>query len=437
MDQYEAIEGIKSLAEKIVQFEAKAQTENRGLNREENGWIAEAQGNIEGLKKWLPEDSQTMQRGGKLGGINGLSPKPGSFTPLAPGHSKNYANLFGDRGQTWEQMGGPKDSDFFSAVASGRHCPGLQIQNAATVAVPDSGGYIIPSDTAAQIHDIGLEEDFVMGKSWVVPMMSGEKKVPATQIGDHSSNLMGGFTASWTAEEGTITDANPKVREIDLKAKKLTGLIKYSSELYSDSQGGQDAITALCGKGLGWYRLKAWLSGSGSGEPQGVQNAACLVSIDKETGQNADTIAFENILSMMARFYMPGWNNSVWVTNPSAIPQLLSMSLAVGVGGTAIQPAMVPDKDGNYLLMTRPVIFTEHAPTLGDANDLMLCDFSQYVIGLTEEMRYDQSIHPGFLTDSVYSRIISRVDGSPLWDSTLTLASGQEVSPFVGLKERA
>jgi len=438
MDQYKAKSDIKQLSERLFDMNSQAERENRDLTREEVGVMEEMRGAIISLTKELPQAALTVPgMGNLLGGTSAMQRKPGAYTPIEPGHPKNYQNLFGDRGETWAKMGGPKDTDFFSAVHSGRHSPGLQIQNAASISQPDSGGFIVPSDTASQIHDIGLESDFVMPRAWVVPMKHGEIKVPATQIGDHSSSLMGGFTASWTEEAGTSTEASPKVREIDLKAKKLVGLIKYSAELYSDSQGGQDAIVALCGKGLGWYRLKAWLTGSGSGEPQGVQNAACLVSIDKETGQNADTIMFENILAIMAQFYMPGFTNSVWVTNPSCIPQLLSMSLSVGTGGAPIQPAMVPDANGNFILMTRPVIFSEFAPTLGDANDIMLCDFSQYAIGLTEDMRYDQSIHASFTSDEIYSRIITRVDGSALWDSTLTLASGQEVSPFIGLAERA
>ena len=439
------IEKIKSdiaeLSEKKFDIIHQADSQNRNMSREENALISEIDGCIATKTKELPEPSvMVASMAGKnllTGGYSGgRSRRPGSFTPVEPSQPKNYVNLFGDKKETWESMGGPKGTDFFSAVHSGRHSPGLQIFNAGSVGSPETGGFLVPGDTASQIHDIGLETDFVAPMAWVIPMRHGTMKIPATKLGDHSSSLMGGFTASWTPEEGTITDANPQVREIVLKAKKLVGLIKYSSELYADSQGGQDAITALCGKGVGWYRLKAWLSGSGSGEPQGVQNAPCLVSVAGEGGQAADTIVFENILNIMAQFYMPGFTKSVWVANPSCIPQLMSLSLAVGTGGAPIQPAMVPDAQGRFLLMTRPVIFTEHAPTLGDANDIMLCDFSQYCIGLTEEMRYDQSIHAAFTSDQIYSRIITRVDGSALWDSALTLASGQEVSPFVGLAAR-
>jgi hypothetical protein len=52
-------------------------------------------------------------------------------------------------------------------------------------------------------------------------------------------------------------------------------------------------------------------------------------------------------------------------------------------------------------------------------------------------MRFDTSIHPGFLTDEIYARLIERHDGQPLWDSALTLEDGTTtVSPFVALAAR-
>jgi HK97 family phage major capsid protein len=68
----------------------------------------------------------------------------------------------------------------------------------------------------------------------------------------------------------------------------------------------------------------------------------------------------------------------------------------------------------------------------------MLADFSQYVVGLRSDMRFDTSIHVAFETDEILSRIIERHDGQPLWDSSLTLEDGTTtVSPFVVLAERA
>jgi HK97 family phage major capsid protein len=67
----------------------------------------------------------------------------------------------------------------------------------------------------------------------------------------------------------------------------------------------------------------------------------------------------------------------------------------------------------------------------------MLCDFSQYVVGLREEMRVDLSQHLYFTTDEVAARLIERHDGQPLWADPLTLEDGStQVSPFVALAAR-
>ena len=80
---------------------------------------------------------------------------------------------------------------------------------------------------------------------------------------------------------------------------------------------------------------------------------------------------------------------------------------------------------------------TEKTETLGYKGDIMLADFSQYVVGLRSEMRFDTSIHVAFETDELLSRIIERHDGQPLWDEALTLADGTTtVSPFVVLADR-
>jgi len=254
-------------------------------------------------------------------------------------------------------------------------------------------------------------------------------------IGDHSSNLYGGFTASYTAEAGTISEADPKTRSMTLAAKKLTGLIRFSSELAQDIPGGENQIINLCGRGLAWYRDKAFLKGSGVGEPLGILNSGCLVTVAKETGQSADTIIYENLTKMMAAMFAGSFQNSFWLCHQSTIPQLLTLSIAVGTGGDYI-PVMTR-AGGGFEILTRPVIFTEKTEKLGDKGDIILIDASQYVVGLRSGMRFDTSIHVHFTTDELLARLIERHDGQPLWDSTLTLEDGStEVSPFVVLAAR-
>ena len=95
------------------------------------------------------------------------------------------------------------------------------------------------------------------------------------------------------------------------------------------------------------------------------------------------------------------------------------------------------ESDGQFKMLTRPVIFTEKTEPHGSVGDVLLADFSQYVVGLRQAMRFDTSIHAGFFTDEMLARLIERHDGQPLWDTALTLEDGSTtVSPFVTLTAR-
>ena len=423
---------IELLKEGIAKIEASCRREQRQPLSIEADLMDQMRDKIRAIEKSLPQAALTVQKDGSIGGgYAGASIRhDGAYALVSPNGRKDYKALFGNNGYNWPD----KDTNFFAAAFSGRHHPGL-IRNSMSETVPSDGGFLVPSEQAERIHAVSLENELVMPRAYVQPMRSNTIKIPAMSIGDHSSALFGGFTASYTAELGTISENSPKSRSMELTAKKLTGLIRFSSELNADVPGGMGQIETLCGKGLAWYRDKAFLKGTGAGQPLGILNAACTIEVGKESGQEADTIVYENLTKMMARLFAGSFVNSVWVCHQTCIPQLLSLSLAVGTGGDAI-PVMT-ESNGQFRILTRPVIFTEKTEPLGDRGDIMLADFSQYVVGLRQDMRFDTSIHVAFETDEILSRIIERHDGMPLWDSALTLEDGSNtVSPFVVLEAR-
>lgn len=428
---YEIEQNIKKLSQKMADIEAKAAAESRVLSAKEAGLVAEIEGAIDQERQKLPAHSPLTLENGVLGPKHRVNDKNRGYELKAPGMAKDFTALYGSRGgYSWPD----KESSFFDAVFSGRHHPGL-LKNAMTEGVPSDGGFLVPVEYAKQIHNVSLENEVIMPRAFVQPMISNEIKIPAMSIGNHATSLYGGFTASYVAEAGTISEADPKVRSMDLQAKKLTGLLRFSSELAADIPGGENQIIQICGKGLSWYRDKAFIKGSGSGEPLGILNSDCLIEVAKETGQTTDTICYENLTKMMSRLYAGSFGNSVWICHQSTIPQLLQLSLAVGVGGSAI-PVMT-ESNGQFKILTRPVIFTEKTEKLGDMGDIILADLSQYVVGLRSEMRFDVSIHVHFATDEMLARLIERHDGMPLWDSALTLEDGTTtVSPFVTLAAR-
>ncbi|MBN2845044.1 MAG: phage major capsid protein [Deltaproteobacteria bacterium] len=405
------------------------------LNGAETDLRNDVEREMKKLEKELNESTHSLTNIGPQGALRIQGPGDG-YALAGPKASKQYRDLFGKSGHTWKELGGDDSTGFFSAVLSGRHHPGLKthIQNMRET-VPGEGGFLVPVEYASKIHEVALEDELIMPRCYVQPMRSNELKIPGMAIGDHSTALMGGFVASYVSEAGTISEADPKLRQVVLNCKKLTGLLRFSSELTEDAPGGESQLMNICGKGLAWYRDKAFLKGSGAGEPLGILNAGCTVEVAPEGGQAADTIVYANLTNMMAHMYAGSFKNSVWICHQSTIPQLLTLSLEVGVGGSRI-PVM-QESSGEFKILTRPVIFTEKTEVLGDKGDILLADLSQYVVGLRNGMRFDTSIHVHFSTDELLGRIIERHDGMPLWNEPLTLADGTtEVSPFVVLGER-
>lgn len=426
----EYTENIKKLSEKVGEIMMKAHNEGRALTSREAGLVTEMEAEIDEQRKHLPVggpltlSNKTLLHGGSR------QHEVGPYAMVGPAGKKDWKSMFGNEGYKWPD----KDTNFFQAAFSGRYHPGLT-RASMVESIPSLGGFLVPSEQAARIHAVSLENEIVQPRCYVQPMSSESIKIPAMVIGDHSTALFGGFTASYVAEAGTISEADPKARAMELNAKKLTGLIRFTSELNADTPGGMGQIETLCGKGLAWYRDKSFLKGTGAGQPLGILNADCTIEVSKETGQAADTIMYENLTKMMARMFAGSFQNSIWVCHQTTIPQLLTLSLSVGTGGDHI-PVMT-ESNGEFKILTRPVLFTEKTEPLGDKGDIMLCDFSQYVVGLRSEMRFDTSIHVHFTTDELLSRIIERHDGQPLWDSALTLEDGSTtVSPFVVLEAR-
>jgi HK97 family phage major capsid protein len=390
--------------------------------------VAENENRLKGYQPCRPSVDGDMYGGSKVMHKRDLQP----YELRSPGDPKDHKSMFGEQPNNYLKWN-DKNSNFFQALFSGRMHP--ELQRGMTESVQSGGGFLVPTEYERTIHDVALENEIVQPLAYVRPMASNEVFVPSMEIGNHSDSLYGGFTASYIEETGTISKTQPKIRGVELKAKKLTGLIRMSNELIAD-MGGADRIMQICGRGLGWYHDRAFLKGSGAGEPLGVLNSPCLITQNKETSQDPDTIVYENLTKMVSRLYSGSFKNSVWIAHQSTIPQLLQLGLAVGTGGSAVP--VLKESDGSFSMLTRPVIFTEKTEVLGDKGDILLADFSQYIIGLRDGLRMDVSQHVHFDTDESLGRLIERHDGQPLWNKPLKLEDGATtVSPFVTLQARA
>lgn len=303
---------------------------------------------------------------------------------------------------------------------------------------PSAGGFMVPTEYGAFLLDSSLEKELVRPRAQVWPMETETRKVPAWDGNDHSSNLFGGFSGEWLAEGGTATRRTPKLRQLILNARKLAIYTQASREMVEDGVSFEAQLAKALTDAIGWYMDHAYLRGTGVGEPLGVVADPALVTITKEDAQADDTIVYQNCVKMFARLHPACLANSVWLASPDTIPQLMTMAIETIADIAASFVPAVQRTDGGLELLTRPIIFTEKLPVLGDAGDLLLVDLSQYVIGLRREIVLDKSNAPGWTEDLQDYRSIVRCDGQGSWNKAVTPANGgNSLSWCVALGARA
>ncbi len=356
---------------------------------------------------------------------------------VGPAESRTWAGMFAGDGRELDRHGFDDWEQFvwhFENDPSDRRMRDLRSMGTS----PGSdGGFLVPEAFAAQMLDPGLEAEVIRPRCQVWPITNaGSLKVPGWNGSDHSSSLYGGFTAAWTAERGTISESDADMRQVELKPHKLVIATSVTRELEQDSFSGYAGyLRGALAKAISFNIDLAMFEGSGAGRPLGILNGDCVVSVAKEDSQLADTLTLTNLAKMYSRMLPASVANAVWIVHPSTIPELLTLSLTVGTGGSAY-PIM--RDSGGLLIYNRPVIISEKCKPLGDTGDVWFADLSWYGAAVAQEVRIDRSEHVHWTTDRAAYRAIVRIDGQPLLDSAVTPVNGTDtLSPFVKLDERA
>lgn len=304
-----------------------------------------------------------------------------------------------------------------------------------TRAVTGAGGagYFIPEEFTPRLLDFGMDSEIVRPRAQVFPIAGESRRIVGFihQDASASPSKIFGIPADWSEEAKEITESVPPTKSRTLTARKLAALVEVGNESMEDAgQLGTQLETAM-GTALSWHLDNAFLTGSGAGQPLGALKSPALVVVAKEAAQMADTIVLANLGKIFSRLHPASVATSVWVAHPSTIPQLLTITI-----GDA--PLVQMGADGSLRIYTRPVLFTEKVPQLGDEGDISLMDFSQYAIGLRRDVSLERSQHVGFTRDTSHFRAIVRADGFPLWDAAYKPKGGAPtLSPFVTLAARA
>lgn len=298
------------------------------------------------------------------------------------------------------------------------------------------GGFLKPTQMLPGLLSVEFEGDPTAGLTRMLPMAAPVVKINARTDKNHTTSVSGGLTFTRTPETAGATTSRTAIEQITMEASPLVGAAYATEQVMTDSPV---SFVALLSSGFraqrGAHILNEKIRGGGGNEYLGILNSPAKVTVAKETGQAADTINYDNVLNMRASSW--GYSGAVWLANHDCLPQLAKMSLAVGTGGA---PVFFPGSVGERpdMLLGRPIIYSEYMNTVGDAGDIALVNWGEYLEGSYQPLRQDESIHVRFMNLERAFRFYERNCGAPWWRSALTPNKGaNSLSPIVTLAERA
>lgn len=430
---------IAALVDGAKSIRAKADAEGRELSDEELTTIEANMADVEELKEKQKRHEAAMARlNAESATLDKPAPRKTAVQPSAsievsePNWHKDPKKGFASHKdfllaiQQFEKRG-TKDErlDFLAAAGSDEN----QTQS------DPYGGFLVPEGLMPGVMQITPEADPSAMLTTKVPMTSPTIKVNARVDKTHSTSVAGGLTVSRKDETSAGSATRMKFDQITLDASTLFGAAYATNEILTDSPV---SFAALVAQGFDQaftdHLLDEKINGSGVGEFEGVTNSAAFISVAKEGSQAADTIVKANILKMRSRCW--GYENAVWMANHDTYSQIAAIGGDGNGSGNLWQQSMVEGRPDR--LLGRPIYFTEYTKTLGDANDIILVNWTQYLEGLYQPMQSAESIHVRFLNNENTYKFWLRNDGKGWWTSALTPRnSSNTLSPFVGLAERA
>lgn len=250
----------------------------------------------------------------------------------------------------------------------------------------------------------------------------------------------GGIRVYRANEGGSVTKSAPTFSTEQISLEKMLGYVVITDEMLEDApflgtwvnDGFKEEFSVQIDNEI--------ITGTGANQMKGVLNADCLVTITKETSQAAATIMGENVLKMAARIFPRGFNNAVWLVNQSCIPQIATLTITksksdvplytpAGLMNGQIVPAMI---------LGRPVKVVEQAKAVGTKGDIILGDFSRYMIISKGGLKAASSIHVYFESAQTSFRFEARNNGQPMLKKAITPMNGTDtLTDFVVCETRS
>jgi len=301
-------------------------------------------------------------------------------------------------------------------------------------AIGAAGGFLVPTEFLAQLQVAVAENAIVRPRATVIRMARRSIQIPVldqTATGVVGAPAwFGGMVAAWGKEALEKVLEHIEWRQIELVAHKLYLYTCASDELVEDAAISlSDFLSGPMGMAgcIAFMEDFAFLNGSGAGQPLGVVtavNTPTIVVARSVAGQ----INIVDLANMMQSFLPSG--KGVWVVSQSAMSSMIQLA---GPGGNPAywwMPTGVGGVPGTLLGL--PVFWSEKMAALGNQGDILLADFSFYLVGDRRATTVESTKFDRWAYDETSWRAVHRVEGQPWMSAPITYQDqATTVSPFV------
>lgn len=363
--------------------------------------------------------------------------------------SLNAVTPAASRGQNIQRAGGPEASREFESMGDFLHAvrfrPSDQRLNfvegvgAATDADgmqaemrmdnDTSGGFMVPTQLRNTLLSVQPQDALVRPRATVIeagdPPDASVTMPAIEQGGANPGNMFGGMTFSWIEEGGDKPETDADLKAITLTPHEIAGFVTVTDKLLRNWRASASFIEGQLRAGISAAEDFAFLRGNGVTQPLGAINAPAMKYINRA---NANSVTYLDLLKMVSVLLMRG-GTPVWSMPQSAIIPLAQ--LTDPEGHYIWKPGAVDGFAGT--LLGYPVRWNNRAPSLGTKGDIILVDWTYYLIKDGSGPFVAASEHVKFTQNKTVIKIFWNVDGAPWMNAPIKEENGYEVSPFVGL----
>jgi HK97 family phage major capsid protein len=310
--------------------------------------------------------------------------------------------------------------------------------------VGSEGGFFIQNDLLPNVMEPIYADDPILSRVTRIPIGQGKNGIKYNVVDEtdrRDGSRWGGIQMIWGDEADTPAAKKPKLRQVEQALKKLIGLAYLTDELMEDAPGAEMLLSNAFQAETKFMITSGIFRGPGGGQMLGFLNSKAVASVAIEATQTiANTAQFIglNVTKMLSRIPAGLWDDVIFLYNQELLPYLVNATIGsggvvplfVGAGGLANRPF--------DSILGRPAFASEQCEAVGTPGDIIAVSPSQYHIADKGGPNQAMSLHVRFLYDEQVLRITQRIDGKPVWNTTVTPYKGANSrAPFVTVAVRA